>query len=198
MSIVAFSHLGVRSSTQITVFWQTKALLWPSSSVSAGEARLQQRPAHSRLACIVLSPSPSPFADNNPLHPPTARNGGHCCNRVHRPMRTANWANSVEPRAWQECRAPHTGTHTHLQPQCTARHTVGASGLEHISVPGSQTEDQRGRHRLILFVQPTVPRSPLGKPARRDYPAKAGHSALSQYCSRHTSYLKAPVYAGRP
>lgn len=112
------------------------------------------------LACIVLSPSPSPFADNNPLHPPTARNGGHCCNRVHRPMRTANWANSVEPRAWQECRAPHTGTHTHLQPQCTARHTVGASGLEHISVPGSQTEDQRGRHRLILFVQPTVPRSP--------------------------------------
>lgn len=119
MSIVAFSHLGVRSSTQITVFWQTKALLWPSFSVSAGEARLQQRPAHSRPRLHRVKSLTIPVRRHqSPPPPPTATvanrlgTGGTAAT-----VFTGQCAQPTGPIALSPKRGrnvePHTQAHTH-------------------------------------------------------------------------------------
>lgn len=126
-----FSHLGIRSSTQITVFWQTKALLWPSSFTSAEKTRLLQHSPHSRPRLHCVNPSSSPFADNSlcprfPLflvlfrafpmgtHCRLGMGGGYTAATVFiGQCAQPNWANSVEPQAWQECGAP-THRHTHI------------------------------------------------------------------------------------
>lgn len=118
MSIAALVILAFVVLHKSQYFGRQRHFCGPVPSYRQGGARLQQRPPQSRrrLHCVKSLPTPVRRLSNPPdfhsCQPP--RNGGHCCNLVHRPMRTANWANSVEPQAWQECRAPHTGTHTHI------------------------------------------------------------------------------------
>lgn len=108
-----------------------------------------------------------------------------------------NWANSVEPQAWQECRAP-THRHTHICNPTALPDSTHPQSLKHILVPSRQTQFRQGKYRLINTVCPANGAPTPHREARPTSIAseKAVHLALSQYCSRHTSASQSSVAGG--